>query len=65
MEKACAVAKPIPPRLTPVMRTVLPRRPVENTLATSIASVLAPKSVCVVDAMVIDEKVSCDVEVII
>lgn len=47
------------------MRTVLPRIPSVNALATSVASVLAPKSGLVVDAMAIDENVSWDVGVII
>lgn len=65
LTKACAVVKPIPPRLTPVMRTFLPRIPSVNALATSAASVLAPKSGFVVDAMAMDENMSWDVGVII
>lgn len=51
LTNAWAVEKPIPPRLTPVMRIVLPRMPSGKALATSMASVLVPNSKCVVEGM--------------
>ena len=54
---ACEVEKPIPLRFAPVIKTVLPRMPAANSLATSRLSVLALKSERVVAAMLSDIEV--------